>query len=108
MRSEAVKWHENIDMEAWKVLLAETLIFEWDLIKNIQRSWSSFQMLVYAQSTTAQALLSTAEPPIYPQFSADDLKLKCMEWLKAHRASNFEDCPGCPGNIQVSIAGQPF
>lgn len=72
---ETVKWHEDIELDTWKVLVAETLILSGILFKISKGiNLSRFQML-YAQSMAAKALLSIAGLPICPQSSADYLKL---------------------------------
>lgn len=108
MRKETIKWYEDTDMETWKVLLTETLILAWDLIQNIQRNWSSFDQIlvcsVYNCTATPFHCWMTNQPTVFSWLSK--IQFKCIEWLKAHRPSNFEEWSGCPGNTQVTLAGQ--
>lgn len=104
--SQVTQRHRHGDLEN---LLAETLIFEWGLIQNIQWNWPSFQMLAFSVYDCRGTPFHCWTTNLHTVFSwLSKTQLNCIEWLKAHRTSNFEECPGCLGNIQVSIAGQPL
>lgn len=101
MKRDMVKRHGDIDMETWKVLLAEALVSAWDFDEEYQKELMRLSDACALSLQLEQAVLSIAETPICPQPSGASLKLSINAvWLKSHKSRQSEENPGCLGNIQ--------